>query len=286
MRALTLLLLMPFILIAGSISAPLLEVDGDEATVQIDRTSIGVSGFIVHHFNDERSSILANAIVKAYDQERGVAILGLSPYTGLIQNSLPDGRWEPKVGDEAVLGFAYTRALLVAPDDDIYHAITSRVPSLEWAHPDTFAAFLSYRGHPTPLKDDFKDFCTVTSSGLLYIQLQESLFTMDCKSLNLLQVIPVDMPRKEVKLPFYFRFDKIREAWWGEGSDELTDYDPYYLHLIAKYNSDNALFAAYVKEHKLPPKLLESHWYDGFVDLFSSVDEPDEHVEAAKEAQE
>lgn len=285
MRALILLvLLMPSLLFSGSISAPLLEVDGDTATVRIDRTSTGVSGFIVHHFNSERSSILANAIVKDYDQERGVAILELSDYTGLRQNSLPDGRWRPQVGDEAVLGFAYSRALLLAPSDEIYHTITSRVPALEWAHPDTFAAFLSYRGHPTPLKEDFSDFCTVTSSGLLYIQLQESLFTLDCKSLHLLQVIPVDMPREDVKLPFYFRFDKIREAWWGEGSDELTDYDPYYLHLIARHNADNHLFEAYVKAHKLPPRLLESHWYDGFFDLFASVDEDD--ADDDKEAQE
>ncbi len=273
MRVLILLVLLPFSLLAGSLSSPLVEVDGNKATVKINRTSTGVSGFIVRHFNTERSTILANATVTGYDSERGVALLELSTYTGLRQSSLPSGRWTPQAGDEAVLGFAYTRALLIAPSDETYHSIISRVPSLQWAHPDTFAAFLSYRGHPTPLQKDFKDFCTTSSSGLLYIHLKKSLFTMDCKSMHLLQIIPVDIERKDVKLPFYFRFEKIREAWWGEGSDRLTSYDPYYFGLIVKNNPDSELLKTYAQENDIPPELLESHWHDGFTGLFEGVEE-------------
>lgn len=265
-------MLLPFSLLAGSISAPLLEVHDNKASVRIDRTNTGVSGFIVRHFNKERSIILANAVVSDYDKENGIALLDLSPYTGLRQNSLPSGKWTPKAGDEAVLGFAYTRAILIAPTDEIYHNITSRIPSLDWAHPDTFAAFLSYRGHPTPLKNDFRDYCTVTSSGLLYIYIQESLFTMDCKSMNLLQIIPADMERHDAKLPFYFRFEKIRAAWWGEGSNELTSYDPYYFHLIAQNNHDSKLLKKYAQKNSIPLKEEQSHWYDGFSELFQGVE--------------
>ncbi len=280
MRVFIFLVLLPFSLLAGSLSTPLLEVDGNKATVKIDRTSTGITGFIVRHFNSERSTILANATVTDYDSERGVALLDLSPYTGLRQSSLPSGRWTPEVGDEAVLGFSYTRAMLIAPSDEIYHSVTSRVPSLEWAHPDTFAAFLSYRGHPTPLQKDFSDFCTMTSSGLLYIHIKESLFTMDCKSMQLLQIVPVDIERKDVKLPFYFRFEKIRAAWWGEGSDELTSYDPYYFGLVVKNNPDNELLKTYAKKNDIPPELLKSHWYDGFSGLFESVEEEENQLEA------
>ena len=264
--------LLPFSLFAGSMSALLVKVDEDTATARVTQTNEGISGFIVRHFNDEQSAILANAVVTGYDKEKGVAHLKLSPYSGLRQNSLPSGNWTPQAGDEAVLGFGYTRSVLIAPTDEIYHSITSRIPSLHWAHPDILATFLSYRGHPTPLKKDFKDFCTMTSSGLLYIYLQESLFTMDCKSMRVLQIIPAGMKRNEVKLPFYFRFESINSGWWGEGTDELESYDPYYFGLIADNNPDSELLIKYAQKNDIPLKELESHWYDGVSELFQGVE--------------
>lgn len=238
-------------------------------------TNKGVSGFIVRHFTKERHTILANAIVTDYDKDNGIASLELSKYTGLRQGSLPDGTWRPQAGDEAVLGFAYSRALLIAPTDEVYHTITSRIPSLEWTHPDIFAAFLSYRGHPTPLKEDIKDFCTLTSLGLLYLYTKESLFTMDCKSLTLLQITPASMDQGEEKLPFYFRFETINQAWWGEGSDPLESYDPYYYSLISENNADNELLKYYQKKNKVSEK-ASNGLFDGFFDNVEVGFESDE----------
>ena len=267
--------LLPFTLFAGSFSAPLLSVDGKQATVEIPMTNKGVSGFIVRHFTDQHRAILANAVVTGYDREKGIASLELSEYTGLQQSSLPNGTWIPQAGDEAVLGFAYSRSLLIAPTDEIYHAITSRIPSLEWIHPDIFATFLSYRGHPTPIKEDIRDFCTMTSSGLLYIYLENSLFTMDCKSLALLQITPANMDRGEEKLPFYFRFESIKEAWWGEGSDPLESYDPYYHSLISENNTDNDLLKHYQKKNRVSEKTSDG-WFDGLFDNIGVGFESDE----------
>ena len=267
--------LLPFTLFAGSVSAPLLSVDKESATVKIPMTNKGVSGFIVRHFTDQHNAILANAVVTGYDKETGIADLELSEYTGLRQNSLPNGIWTPQAGDEAVLGFAYSRALLIAPTDEIYHTITSRIPSLEWTHPDIFATFLSYRGHPTPIKEDISDFCTTTSSGLLYIYLQNSLFTMDCKSLTLLQIAPASMDRGEEKLPFYFRFEEIDAAWWGEGSDRLESYDPYYFGLIAENNAENELFNHYIKKNKIPLQ-ESSSWFETFDDVEITIGSEEE----------
>lgn len=262
---------MPFALFAGSFSAPLLSVDGEDATVKIKMTNKGVSGFVVRHFTKDNHAILANAVVAGYDKESGIAHLKLSEYTGLRQTSLPSGRWSPEVGDEAVLGFAYSRALLIAPTDEIYHSITSRIPSLEWTHPDIFATFLSYRGHPTPLKEDINDFCTLNSAGLLYIYLQESLFTMDCKSLTLLQITPAQMDRGEEKLPFYYRFETINAAWFGEGSDHLESYDPYYFRLIAENNPKSVLLVNYAKKNSIPGQ-ESSSWFDGLFDGFDNIE--------------
>ncbi|HFU74410.1 MAG TPA: hypothetical protein ENK65_02530, partial [Helicobacteraceae bacterium] len=130
-------------------SSPLLSVQDDIATAKTPKIQVGVSGFIVRHFNEEHSSIIANATVIAYDENRSISRLQLNHYDGLRQNSLPSGKWTPQVGDELILAFGYTRALLIAPNEAIYHNITSRITSIDWQHPDGFATTLSYAGHPT-----------------------------------------------------------------------------------------------------------------------------------------
>ena len=223
-------------LFASLIQAPLISADEDSATVKLEPISKGVSGFIVRKFSPEHSSIIANAVVKSYDKERKVATLSLSEYDGLRQNALPSGDWRPKKGDLAILGFGYSRALLIAPNKASYNYIAKAIGSVTWMHPDEFAALLSYRGHPTPLVEDFKDFCTLSSAGLLYIYSHQYLYTLDCQSFNLLQITPAPFSgEKEVKLPFFSRVNTIREAWWGEGSEPLESYN-YYLKLIVEHN--------------------------------------------------
>ena len=226
----------------------LLSVHDETATAKTSNLQVGVSGFIVRHLSDEHSIIIANATVSAYDASTSIATLNLQPYDGLRQNSLPNGKWKPEINDELVIAFGYTRALLIAPNEAIYHNITSRVKSLAWQHPDGFATTLSYAGHPTPLKEDFNNFCRGSATGLLYIYTNHALFTLDCKSLKLLQITPAGFKEKETKLPFYSRVDKINAAWWGEGSDELENYEPYYLELMIKNNQDNKTLYNFVKD--------------------------------------
>lgn len=241
-------LCLPIILFANTLSAPLVTVNDNSATAKTPKIQVGVSGFIVRHFNKEHSSIIANAIVMAYDESSSIATLQLKDYDGLRQNSLPNGRWTPQVGDELILAYGYTRALLIAPNESIYHNITSRIKSIDWQHPDGFATTLSYAGHPTPLKEDFYTFCTGTASGLLYLYSHKTLFTLDCKSMKLLQITPAGFKEKETKLPFYSRVDEINAAWWGEGSDELESYEPYYLELIIENNAHDAKLYEYIKK--------------------------------------
>ena len=230
-------------LFATLIQAPLTSVEDKEAKVILEPISKGVSGFIVRKFSNEHSAIIAKAIVKSYNPQNKEALLTLSEYDGLRQNALPSGDWTPKKGDLAILGFGYSRALLIAPDKKRYNYISKAIKSVTWMHPDEFAAFLSYRGHPTPLVEDFKDYCTLASAGLLYIYSHNYLYTLDCQSFSLLQITPAPFKEKgTTKLPFYSRVNEIREAWWGEGSDPLESYN-YYLKLIVAHNRDyNGLF--------------------------------------------
>lgn len=198
-----------------------------------------MSGFIVRHFDDQHSTIIANARVSSLDTATNRAQIDISPYDGLRQNSLPSGNWEAKVSDEVVIAYDYERALLIAPNVDTYDTLTKSIPNVEWVHPDTYAAYLSHEGHPTPLIEDFHNFCTANSVGLLYVQSADTLFTLDCKNFALLQTAVVPTLKQDSMTPFYTRTPAIRANWFGAGSSRLEDYESYYLEEIALNNSKN-----------------------------------------------
>ncbi len=245
-----LFLFLPFYLFASSIETPIIRMEKGRGIVHISAIDVGVSGFIVRKFTKNHSAIIANAVVSSFDKKLQQATLSFSEYDGLKQNSLPKGEWSPREGDMAILAFSYERAMLIAPSDDIYHNITSRIKTIDWINPDGFAAFLSYRGHPTPLVTDFKGFCGVASLGLIYLHTNDTLFTLDCKSFTLLQITPAPMKVEDVKLPFYSMIENIQANWFGEGSSELKSYEPYYLELIIKNNSKNIKLYHFVKSLK------------------------------------
>ena len=196
--------------------------DGESAQVKTARVEPGVSGFVVRHFTKEHSAIIANAVVSAYDDTTGVLDVALSAYTGLRQNSLPKGEWTPAPGDELILAFAYGRGVLIAPTREIYRKLTDRITTVDWMHPDTLATYLSYEGHPTPLKKDLAGFCNVATTGLLFIYLDDSLLTLDCQSLSVLQISKGDLTYEHPQLPFYSRVEKIEANWFGAGSGRCS----------------------------------------------------------------
>ena len=233
-------LLLPLWLFAAEMHLPVKSVSDDtkEATVQIKQIALGVHGFVVRHFTRDHSVIIADIYVKAFDPQTQVATLALSEYTGLQQSSLPNGDWHVQVGDEVILAFGYSRALLLAPTEEIYHIITKNVHGVEWNHPDAFATSLSFRAHPTPFKEDISGYCTIAEVGLLYLYVDGALFTMDCQTFSIIQTTPVTLAQKEIKLPFYSRVEEISTSWWvwGEASRHLESYDEHYLKLLVKYN--------------------------------------------------
>lgn len=239
MRILFLSLLCMGILQASPISTPLLDANEDSGSIQSSQLKVGMSGFIVRHFDDNHSSIIANARISTINTDTNRAQIDISPYDGLRQSSLPSGNWKAKANDEVVIAYDYERALLIAPNVEAYNTLTNSIPNIEWVHPDTYATYLSHEGHPTPLVKDFHNFCTANSIGLLYIQSADTLFTLDCKNFALLQTSAVPSVKKESMTPFYTRAPAIRANWFGAGSSRLENYEPYYLEEIALNNSKN-----------------------------------------------
>ena len=248
MRYILLVFIFASTLFGGVLKSKLLSVNEakTEATIKIKNIDIGVNGFVYHSIEGEHNMILNNAVVTKYDKDSKLATLELSEYTALRNNALPSGKWKVQVGDTAILAFGYTRGLLIAPSEEIYYRIT-RHSKLQWIHPDIFATILSFNGHPTPLREDFTKLSIASSVGLIYIFLDKQLYTIDSKSFKILTVIKADLLQDKTNLPFYTRVPEIDANWFGEGSDELEYYEPYYYKLLAQANSNNKILYEIIK---------------------------------------
>lgn len=248
MKYIFILLLALFELNAGVVKSPIVTLDSEEqiATIKIDKIDVGMSGFLVHEIAPDHTTILNNVVVSAYDKNTKVATLKMSEYTGLRNNALPTGKWNIRVGDIAVFAFGYSRALLVAPSEEIYHQVSKSI-NIQWIHPDIFATILSFRGHPTPLKEDFEAMSDASSVGLVFIYLNKKLFMLDIKSFKILTINDAPLVQDSVKLPFYTRVQEIDANWWGEGSNELEAYEPHYYELLVEFNKKNKFLYEIIK---------------------------------------
>lgn len=240
MKQIAVLLIIALELFGVVVKSPVVAINEDatEVTIEIEKIDVGVSGFIVHGIDKEHTTILKNAVVKSFDEKNKVAKIAISEFNALSSSALPSGRWDVKVGDTAVLAFGYTRALLIAPNEDIYYRVT-KSSNVQWIHPDIFATILSFNGHPTPLRSDFTQMSSSSSVGLVFIYLDERVYTLDAKSFKILAITDAKLEQKEANLPFYTRVPEIDANWWGEGSDELEEYEPHYYELMIKANQDN-----------------------------------------------
>jgi hypothetical protein len=240
MKRLLLLLVVSMELFARVVYSPIATIDREknQVTINIDTIDVGMSGFAVHKIDETHNSILKSVVVKSFDRVSGVATLKLSEFKSLKNNALPQGDWKLEVGDSVVLAFAYDRALLIAPSEEIYYRISKSV-KIQWVHPDIFATILSFKGHPTPLKSDFESMSSESSIGVVFIYLDKRVFTVDAKSFKILSISDAPLTQESVTLPFYTRVPEIDAAWWGEGSSRLKEYAPHYYELLVENNRKN-----------------------------------------------
>lgn len=241
MKYIFLLLTLTLVLSGTTIKTTLISVDYETeiATVKLDKVDVGVSGFIVHTIAQNHTSILKHVHVIGFDKETKIATLKMEDFNALRNNALPTGKWKVRAGDSVELAFGYSRSVLIAPNEEIYHRITKAI-KMQWVHVDIFATIISYRGHPTPLKEDFAAMGIASSVGLLFIYLDKKVYTVDIRTFVILSISDAPLVQDSLKLPFYSRVEHIEANWWGEGSDELEAYEPYYFGLLKEYNPKNS----------------------------------------------
>lgn len=263
-----------FAIINVPLHTKIISVNEQELTVPTQKgAQVGMYGIAVRWFDQTHSTALC--WVQVTKIEDTITTLIPIPIHALEQSALPSGNWTVQAGDEVVLGYNYQRALLIAPNPSIYKKISSYHTEREWVHPDIFASVISSKGHPTPLREDFNYACRANNIGLLYFMFDKSIITVDCHSFKILANKSTSVKSTEQQLPFYTRVSHIEANWFGEGSDELEEYDAYYVGLIAKNNPENQWIQTYKRtREQAVDDNKDSSWFDAwFGDLNRVVDE-------------
>lgn len=206
----------------------------DRATGEVkdsDSLVIGSSGVVIHKFDEEKKSIIAKATV--IKKENGIATLKFGVFDMLAQDALPLPGILPAVNDEIILNFLYNRALIIAPNKEIFTEITKHFTDIEWIHPDIVAANLSSNYKPNPNRSDFKNICHENSTRLVFFALNKRGHFVDCESFKILKSYESGEIAKYM-LPFYSRVDEIESAFWKFDSSKIDNFDKHYGRMLVK----------------------------------------------------
>ncbi len=264
-----------FAIINTPLQTKIISINSNEITASnIEGAQVGMFGAIVHTFDEAHSTALSWVEVQSITAD--VIHLSTSPIFALEQSALPSGTWTPQVGDEIVLGYNYHRGLLIAPNSSIYKKITGYHQERSWVHPDIFATDLSALGHPTPLKEDFSATCRSNNIGIVSFMFDKSIISVDCQSFKILENRSISITQEEASLPFYTRVPNILANWFGEGSDEMETYSPYYIELLAQNNPENSWIQNY-RDNALG-KEDDGSWFGSFFSGSTRVHDDEDTV--------
>ena len=191
--------------------------------------AVGSSGVVMHDFGSGATSIIARAVVT--EKSAGKAQVRFEVFDMLTQKALPLPKILPSSGDKVILNFLYDRALIVAPNVEIYEQINKALPGITFVHPDLGGAYLSYNRKPNPSRDDFRKICAQNSTGLIFIAMDgESVFA-DCGSFKPLRSFKSGKVAY-YQLPFYSRVGEIKTVIWDFTNGPISDYDKHYRYLL------------------------------------------------------
>ena len=210
-----------------SVTTTLTDVKANSAVAKGVHLPVGVSGIVVHHYDQTHAAIVSSAFVTG-DDPKGTT-LKLVPYRGLRQPNLPTVKTPPSDGDTVILGYLYDRVAPIVPNEKSFETARRRFGNLTLIHPDLIAAELAKDKTPIPDKAHLQRACEKFSLGLVMFMFSDGTDFIDCISWKRVahsDVASVDP--KQFKQPFYNRFEKIPSPFYSWGEHKITDFDRFY----------------------------------------------------------
>ncbi len=209
------------------------DVTAKRATSDLADLVPGMSGIVVHAYDDTHRAIVASAVVVSSSADGSQ--LKLSTFKGLRQPRLPEIKTKPADGDTVILGYLYDRVLPIVPNQASFEKAKNALNDLTLIHPDLFAARLAEEKNPRPTKSSIQKMCRQMHLGLVLFMFDNGSDFIDCTSWKRVAHtdLKADNPKK-FKQPFYHRFDSIPGGFFDWSDYTIHDYDAYYRKLEKK----------------------------------------------------
>ncbi|TQR34649.1 exporting protein [Campylobacter sp. MIT 99-7217] len=213
------------------IKSPVVKVDEKNFAYIQDNESlqVGYLGVIVQGFESSRI-ILAR--VKLVSKEDGLAKLELRKFEMLDQKALPQISSSVQVGDEVWMPYLYDRALLIAPNEEVYERVLAQYPQIYFLHPDILAAYMIKEFKLSPKKEDFIRICNENALGIVAFALKEELIFLNCNDFTLLSKEEFQGEAIEVQTPFYSRISGFKKNFFNFFERKVKDYYKYYSDMV------------------------------------------------------
>ena len=213
-----------------TVTTTLENVKGDRATVSVGDIPVGVSGIVIHAYDQTHKAIVASVVVT----ERGetTTTLKLLPYKGLEQPNLPTIKTEAQNGDTVILGYLYDHVLPIVPNQKSFEIAKESFPKLRLIHPDIFAAELAKDKSPLPYKDHFQKMCEKMHLGIVMFMFKDGTDFIDCVSwVKVGESTVTSVDADQFKQPFFNRFEEIPTAFYDWTEYKVHDFDRFYKKL-------------------------------------------------------
>jgi len=216
----------------NELNTEILEMNGRTATIKnSDDIVVGSSGIVTHILQKGVSTIVARADV--IQKNGDTAIIKFEVFDMLAQEAFPKPGVIPRVGDKVTLNYLYDRALIVAPNYDVYKEVTSHFKDIQWIHPDLVGAYLAKKNKPNPDRKTFQEICSLNSASLIFFALNDNGYFVDCHNFKTVKKVKTGVI-KTAQVPFYTRVKDIDTNWFNWNSSQITDYNGHYRNVIGQ----------------------------------------------------
>ncbi len=214
-------------LFADNLKINEIEKNREFGKISAKNLEIGETGFVIKQLANN------NKIVIAYGEFLGGDRVHFLKFDALRQENLPKGKWLPEVGDIIEFKNNSNRALIIADSFEKYLQIEKKFDR-DWIHPDLFATVLTINGHQSPLLSDFIEFCEENSVGRIFFGFKNKIVETECLSMREIKNYSFSGRIGELQKPFYSRIEKINPNWFGEGTNEIGEFESYYRSILER----------------------------------------------------
>jgi len=190
-----------------------------EKTYKIINSSDRFGQINAHLIIGSSGIVIQNGVIVASAEAISKDKIKYLPFNILKNKALASPKLFPKKGDYVKMYHNYDKILIVAPSQNNYLTIKSKLKDEDVINSDLLVTIADDVNELT--KEDFQNFCHEYSVGLVYFNLDKN-YVVDCNTFKVIKTFPNDLKTNYTK-PLFSSYQLNKND---------TNYIEYYKNLI------------------------------------------------------